>query len=63
MKNMHQGICGGNFAAKEMNHKILSFGYFWPTIFSDVQKFIRIGMSYQKFSRKQKIPTFPLRLV
>jgi hypothetical protein len=39
---MHQGICGDHFAAKSTSHKILRFGYFWHTLFSDVHKFVRV---------------------
>jgi hypothetical protein len=60
IKDMHQGIYGGHFVARDITHKILRFGYFWPTLFSDVHKFVRVYHECQMFSGRQKIPAFPL---
>jgi hypothetical protein len=39
--DFHSGFCGGNFVAKITTHKILKEGYYYPTIFSDVNKMVR----------------------
>lgn len=41
LAELHTGLCGGHFAAKTTAHKILRAGYYWPTLFSDVHKFVR----------------------
>lgn len=32
-KYCHEGPCGGNFVDKRIGYKVLSTGYYWPTIF------------------------------
>ena len=41
MKACHEEPCGGNFADKRIGHKVLSTGYYWPTIFQDAKKFVK----------------------
>ena len=40
LKDMHEGVCGGHYMAKTTTHKILRFGFWWPTIFKDTHEFI-----------------------
>jgi hypothetical protein len=62
-KEFHQGLCGGHHATKTTTHKILRGGYYWPTIFTYVHKFVREFQPCQFFTRKQKLATFPLQPV
>ena len=32
LKSCHDEPCGGHFAAKQTTFKILSLGYYWPSI-------------------------------
>jgi hypothetical protein len=41
MEELHAGFCGGHHVARTTTHKILRLGYYWPTIFTDVHKFVR----------------------
>lgn len=41
ISEFHSGFCGGHYAAKTTTHKILRAGYFWPSIFADVHKYVR----------------------
>nr|KUM48001.1 hypothetical protein ABT39_MTgene4996 [Picea glauca]QHR86575.1 hypothetical protein Q903MT_gene578 [Picea sitchensis] len=63
IKDMHQGICGGHFAARETTHKILRFWYYWPTLFSYVHPFFRACHECKIFAGRQKIPALPLKPV
>jgi hypothetical protein len=36
MSDFHDSSCGGNNFWKMTSHNILSDGYFWPTLFTDV---------------------------
>jgi hypothetical protein len=40
LKEIHDDPCGGNFADRRTRHKILQMGYYWPSIFRDVKKYI-----------------------
>jgi len=42
MVEFHSGFCGGHFAAKTTIHKILRAGYYWPNLFSDVHKAVKV---------------------
>jgi len=35
----HDGPCGGHFAAKRTEFKVLQAGYYWPTLHRDVKKY------------------------
>lgn len=37
----HDGPCGRHFADKRIGHEVLQTGYYWPTIFKDVKKFVQ----------------------
>lgn len=59
----HVGFCGGHYATRTTTHKILRVGYYWPTIFSDVHKFVRHCKPCQLFTGKQKLDALPLQPV
>jgi len=40
IKEFHDGLCGGHYAARTTTHKILRARYYWPTIFVDTLNFI-----------------------
>jgi transposase InsO family protein len=63
MDEFHKGLCGGHHATKTTTHKILRGGYYWPSIFSYVHKFVRSFQPCQFFIGKQKLATLPLQLV
>eukprot|EP00253_Pinus_taeda_P014046 PITA_14046 len=63
ISEFHLGFCGGHYAARTTAHKILRAGYYWPSIFSDVNKFVRTCQAYQLFTGKQKLAALPLQPV
>ena len=42
MVEFHAGFCGGHFVARTTDHKILRAGYYWPNLFSDVHKSVKV---------------------
>eukprot|EP00253_Pinus_taeda_P016153 PITA_16153 len=48
LKACHNGPCGGHFADRRTTHKVLQAGYYWPTIFKDVKKFVQACDSCQR---------------
>ena len=54
LRDMHEGVCGGHYMAKTIAHKILKFGFWWPTIFKDTHVFIKKCDACQRFSVKLK---------
>lgn len=63
INEFHSGFCGGHYAVRTTSHKILRAGYYWPSIFSDVHKFVRSCHACQIFSGKQKLVALPLQPV
>ena len=61
--DFHSGFCGGHFAARTTTHKILRAGYYCPTIFSNVHRFVRKCEPCQLFTGKQKLAALPLQPV
>jgi hypothetical protein len=61
MAEMHKGACGGHLYWKSTINKILRAGYYWPTMFSDVYKKVRDFLECQKFARKEKLHSLPLK--
>jgi hypothetical protein len=47
----------------KLQHKILRVGHYLPTIFSDVDQFVRKCEPCQLFTGKQKLVALPLQLV
>ena len=47
----HDGPCGGHFSNKRTGYKVLPSGYYWPSIFKDVAKYVKGCDSCQRMGR------------
>jgi hypothetical protein len=63
MSDFHESLCGGNQFWRTTTYKILRAGYFCPSLFTDVFSKIRTCVKCQKFSRKQRLKSFPLKTI
>jgi hypothetical protein len=61
MNEFHKGLCGGHHSTRTTTHNILRGGYYWPTIFSYVHKFVRSCQPCQLFTGKKKLVSLPLQ--
>eukprot|EP00253_Pinus_taeda_P010466 PITA_10466 len=61
LKSCHDESCGGNFAAKRTTFKILSLGYYWPSIFKDSKKYVKSCDSCQRMGRPTATYEMPLQ--
>jgi hypothetical protein len=57
------GYWGGHFVAHTNSHKIPRKLYYWPTIFSNTHRYVRSCHPCQFFTRKQCLPSLPLKPV
>eukprot|EP00253_Pinus_taeda_P027084 PITA_27084 len=58
----HDGPCGGNFAAKKTTFKILQAGYYCPTLYQDVKRYISQCDRCQRMGKptpKEEMPLQP----
>ena len=43
----HKGVCGGHHAWRSTTYNILRAGYYWPSLFSDVNGLVRSCVEFQ----------------
>ena len=63
MVEFQLGFCGGHFAASTTAHKIIRAGYYWPNLFSDVHKSVRVCPQCQLFTEKKQMKALPLNTI
>jgi len=63
MKAFHAGDCGGHLYWKSTTDKILRAGFYWPSLFVDVRKFVVSCYKCQIFEGKRKLLPFPLKSI
>lgn len=61
MKEFNARDCGGHLYWKSTTDKILRVGYYWPTLFADVKKFVVSCHKCQIFEGKRKLLPLPLK--
>ena len=57
----HEGECGGHLYWKATANKILRAGFYWPTLFADVKKFVTSCHKCQIIEGKKKLLPLPLK--
>jgi len=62
LKACHDDPCGGNFANKRISYKILSLGYYWPSIFKDAKEYVRRCDSCQRVGKLAPSNETPLQI-
>ena len=63
LAELHDGPAGGHFLGDTTTHKILRFGYYWPTLFKDAHAHVRKCDTCQSSSGRQAKATGPLKPV
>ena len=63
LNEFHAGDCGGHLYWKSTADKILRVRFYWPTLFSDVKKFVTACHKCQIFEGKRKLLPLPLKLI
>ena len=58
--NFHKKDCASHLYWKTTAYKILSTGFYWPTLFFDVYKVISTSHECQIFEGKRKLKPLPL---
>jgi hypothetical protein len=54
IREFHEGICGGNFSPTATTHRIIRFGFYWPSMFKDSYAMIMKCVSCQQCLGKMK---------
>ena len=61
IKACHDEPCGGHFAEKRTAYKILSLGYYWPSLFKDAKQYIKRCDSCQRVGKPTLSNEMPLQ--
>ncbi|XP_016199102.1 uncharacterized protein LOC107640063 [Arachis ipaensis] len=56
LSKVHKGCCGHHIGGKSLARKIIRAGYYWPTMMTDAQEFIRKCKKCQKNANFHKAP-------
>jgi hypothetical protein len=63
LSELHAGEVGGHFGGDTTAHKVLTTGYYWPTLFKDAHTLCRKCVIFQKASGRVQKVAFPLQPV
>ena len=61
VKACHDEPCGGHFTDRRTGRKVLQMGYYWPTIFKDVKKYVHDCDSFQRMGCLGQSDEMPLQ--
>lgn len=61
LKACHDEPFGSHFIAKRATFKILTTGYYWPTLHKDASQYTRKCDKYQRMGRPTKSNEMPLQ--
>jgi hypothetical protein len=59
INEFHKGVCGGHHAWRATAYKILRVGYYWPSLFSNVNCMVRACVECPNVCRKEKVAAPP----
>jgi len=62
IKSCHDEPCGGDFTDKRKTYKILSLGYYWPSIFKGSKEYVRRCDSCERVGKPTPSNKFPLQI-
>ena len=57
LREVHEGACGNHSGARSLVHKVVSAGYYWPTIQADAKAYVKVCDQYQRFSNIPRQPS------
>ncbi|KAK3039116.1 hypothetical protein RJ639_028862 [Escallonia herrerae] len=63
LQEVHEGICGQHLGGKNLAHKILRQGYYWPGMQKDAIKFTKRCDRCKKFAPLTRTPAVPLNIL
>ena len=57
MREVHEGIYGNHSGSRSLVHKLVGAGYYWPTMQTDAETYVRACDKCQRFSNIIRRPT------
>ena len=63
LKGCHDEVCGSHFAGLVTAQKALQLGYWWPTLFTDANRYSKCYDPYQRVGKPTPSNAMPLILI
>ena len=63
MREVHEGICGNHSGSRSLVHKLMRAGYYWPTMQTDIEAYVKACDKCQSFSNIIRQPTEEMALM
>ncbi|XP_025670187.1 uncharacterized protein [Arachis hypogaea] len=63
LREVHEGCCGHHIGERSLARKIIRAGYYWPTMMSDAQEFVKNCKKCQENANFHKAPPEELNLM
>ncbi|XP_025637138.1 uncharacterized protein [Arachis hypogaea] len=63
LREVHEGCCGHHIGGRSLARKIIRAGYYWPTMMSDAQEFVKKCKKCQENANFHKAPPEELNLM
>ncbi|XP_076890571.1 uncharacterized protein LOC143541707 [Bidens hawaiensis] len=66
LAHAHSSACGGHFSGRKMGYRVLTCGFYWPTIFKDASEYARHCVNCQRMggiSKRDEMPWQPMLVV
>lgn len=60
LKYLHDGPTGGHYARNTIKHKVMGYGYYWPTLFKDSHSYVRKCWACQRCAIRNQRSVIPL---
>ena len=61
LKSCHDEPCGGHFADKRTDYKVLLLGYYWPSLFKDAKEYVKSCANCQRMGKLVPSHEMPLQ--
>ena len=59
----HSSLCGGHYASRKTEAKVLQIGFYWPTLFKDAVKYCKECLKCQSALNISKRDEIPLQTI
>ena len=57
LREVYEGACENHLRARELIHKVVRVGYYWPTIQADAKAYVKVCDQFQRFSNVPRQPS------
>ena len=57
LREVYKGACENHLRARELIHKVVRVGYYWPTIQADAKAYVKVCDQFQRFSNVPRQPS------